>query len=89
MDLSHHRDSASTAINKIVMKTIITNFILKYFNPKPQYDGMSADELAEMLMQQLADDEDQWLEITYSHIPFTPDDKPDTLVDKDKGINQS
>lgn len=89
MDLSHHRDSASTAINKIVMKTIITNFILKYFNPKPQYDGMSADELAEMLIQELSIDDDKWIEINYSDIPFTLTDNPSNLTDKDNWANQT
>lgn len=71
------------------MKTIITNFILKYFNPKPQYDGMSADELAEMLIQELSIDDDKWIEINYSDIPFTLTDNPSNLTDKDNWANQT
>lgn len=36
------------------MKTIIKEFILKYLEPKAKYDGISADELADMLTEKLA-----------------------------------
>ncbi|MFA5452700.1 MAG: hypothetical protein WC248_03930 [Candidatus Methanomethylophilaceae archaeon] len=50
---------------------------------------MSADELAEMLIQELSIDDDKWIEINYSDIPFTLTDNPSNLTDKDNWANQT
>ncbi len=73
------------------MKTIIKEFILKYLEPKPAFDGISAAELAEMLEKELAasQDEERWQEVHYSGLPFRPDDKPDTIIPKEGWTNQT
>ena len=33
------------------MKQEIKDIIMKYLDPKPKYDGISADEIAEMILK--------------------------------------